>query len=148
MRPQLSRLIIIFGVLILAFIIVRWVLRPESFYQYGHYRGKALIELSTREPRYVDRKTCAECHDEQTAQNAAGPHSHVSCQTCHGPGDHHIAEPSTSNIHRPKTKEICVRCHEANKARPAKFPQIEMAEHGDGAKCESCHTVHNPGEIH
>jgi hypothetical protein len=146
MRPQLSRLLIAFGLLVIAFIVVRWVLKPDSFYEYGHYRGKALSELSAREPTYVPRKACAECHDEQASQNAAGPHLHISCQTCHGPGNKHIAEPTTSNIIKPKPKDICLRCHLANKARPARFPQID-ADHGDGASCETCHSIHNPSDI-
>jgi len=148
MPPQLSRLIIIFGFLIAAFIAVRWAAKPDSFYQYGHYRGKALTELASRPARYVPRTACADCHDEEAAQNHAGPHAAISCQSCHGPGDAHIADPSTENITKPVVLTICTRCHLANKERPASFPQIETPDHNGGASCETCHTVHNPHDIH
>jgi hypothetical protein len=147
MPPQLSRLIVIFGVLVLAFITVRVVLKPATFSQYGHYRGAALTEALAREPAYIPRAECAQCHDEQAAQNAAGPHSRISCQTCHGPGREHIADPSLGNIHKPAVRDLCLRCHDQRDARPHQQPQIDEKEHADGANCGACHTIHNPAEV-
>jgi hypothetical protein len=147
MPPQISRLIAIFSVLILAFVTVRWVLKPESFYQYGHYRGRALTEALVRTPAYQPRAACAECHDEQAAQNAAGPHSKISCQTCHGPGREHLDDPSTKNIQKPPVRETCLRCHEQRAARPHWHVQINEQEHADGAACGDCHSIHNPSEV-
>ena len=148
MPPQLTRLIIIFGFLALAFFVGRRLARPDSFYEYGHYRGKALTELSERAPKYVPRKVCADCHDQEAAQNAAGPHAKISCQTCHGPGNLHVDDPQKSNIIHPNVVATCTRCHLENKARPSKFPQIAIPDHNDGKSCNKCHTVHNPLDIH
>ena len=148
MPPQLSRLMIIFGLLVALFIAVRWVAQPASFYQYGHYRGRALSELASRPVKYVNRKACADCHDEQAKQNLAGPHSRISCQTCHGPGSEHIENPSTENILLPIVAQTCVRCHARNGARPASFPQIEVKDHAGNKLCTVCHVTHNPQEFH
>jgi hypothetical protein len=148
MPKQVSRLAVIFALLLAAFVVVRWIAKPHSFYEYGHYRGKALDELSAGEPKYVERTACADCHDTQAAQNLAGPHKVISCQTCHGPGDAHIAEPSTTNIQLPVATELCLRCHRQDPARPHNFPQIIPSEHSGGEPCETCHVVHNPIEIH
>lgn len=145
--PQVSRLIAIFGFLIVAFVVVRWVLKPESFYQYGHYRGEALNESLVRQPRYVVRTACTECHDTEADANAASPHKKISCQTCHGPGQEHLDEPTTQNIQKPEVRTICLRCHEERSARPDWYPQINEQEHADGAVCSDCHAVHNPAEV-
>ena len=46
---------------------------------------------------------------------------------------------------RPDSKVLCARCHAANVARPARFPQVEVAEHTGGEACTTCHAAHNPG---
>ena len=147
MPPQLNRLFIIFGFLAIAFVTVRYVARPKSFYEFGHYRGDALKEATLKSPHYVPRAQCADCHDEEAKLNLAGPHSHVNCQVCHGPGDKHVDDPSTANITKPEPRSMCLRCHEERVSRPAKFPQINEKEHAEGKLCSACHTVHNPSEI-
>ena len=147
MPPQLTRLFIIFAGLGVLFIVVTWVAEPASFGWYGHYRADALAELSAKPAHYVVRDACAECHDEEAKTHKNGVHTRISCQSCHGPGDAHIEEPSAENITRPVVVSMCARCHEANYARPKNFPQIVLAEHTDGAACNTCHIVHNPGDM-
>ncbi|MCB1060508.1 MAG: hypothetical protein KDB65_09765 [Calditrichaeota bacterium] len=146
MPPQVSRLVLIFAVIIIAFVATRWWLRPDTFGEYGHYRGKALPAAVAKSPHYISKTTCAECHDDEAAQNTAGPHKKINCQTCHGPGASHIEDPSTDNIRKPEVIPTCLRCHEERAARPAKFPQINYKEHADGEACNTCHHVHNPLE--
>ncbi len=147
MPPQLTRLFIIFAALGVLFIIVTWVAEPASFGWYGHYRADALTELSARPVHYMPRDACAECHDEEAKTHKNGVHAKISCQTCHGPGDKHIEEPTVENITKPVPAQFCIRCHEANFSRPARFPQIVVAEHTEGKACNVCHIVHNPGEM-
>jgi hypothetical protein len=147
MPPQLTRLFIIFSGLGVLFIIVTWVAEPASFGWYGHYRADALTELSAKPVTYVPRDACADCHVEEAKENHDGVHSHISCQTCHGPGNKHIEEPSTDNINKPAVATLCLRCHEQNYSRPKRFPQIVPAEHTEGKACNACHVVHNPGEM-
>jgi hypothetical protein len=145
MPPQLTRLFIIFAGLGVMFIVVTWVAEPASFGWYGHYRADALAEAAARTTRYVPRDACAECHEEEAKLNKDGVHSKISCQSCHGPGDKHIEEPSTENIVKPVVAVFCLRCHEASYARPKNFPQIVVAEHAEGKTCDKCHVVHDPG---
>ncbi|HEY3296736.1 MAG TPA: hypothetical protein VGL38_14995 [bacterium] len=147
MPPQLSRLMIAFGLLVVLFIVVRWVAQPDSFYQYGHYRGKALSELASAPVKFIPRATCAECHEDQAKQNAAGPHVHISCQSCHGPGSDHVDNPTAENIILPVVGQTCVRCHAQNAARPASFPQIDVKDHAGKKQCTDCHVTHNPQEF-
>jgi hypothetical protein len=39
---------------------------------------------------------------------------------------------------------LCVRCHEANSAKPKTFPQVASAEHSAGLPCDTCHQPHSP----
>ena len=39
---------------------------------------------------------------------------------------------------------LCVRCHQANIAKPKQFPQVVAAEHSGGAACDMCHQPHSP----
>lgn len=146
MPPQVSRLIMIFAVIGLAFIATRWWARPDTFGQYGHYRGSALSAAVDKEPHYINKSVCVECHDDEAALHVAGPHKKVSCQICHGAGAVHAEDPQASNIRKPEVTSTCQRCHEKRAARPARFPQIETAEHADNEPCNSCHVVHNPSE--
>ncbi len=147
MPPQLNRLFLIFGFIVLAFVAMRWIAQPESFGEYGHYRGDALAEATVREPAYVPRNACAECHEDEANLHSAGPHKNVSCQICHGAAVDHVEDPTTKNIKRPDIRALCLRCHEQLEARPAKFPQIDEKEHADGEACNTCHVVHNPAEM-
>ncbi len=147
MKPQLSRLLLIFGLLVAAFIFTRWIAQPRSFYAFGHYRGDALTEIGAHPVHYAAPDACADCHDEEVAQKAAGPHRNISCQSCHGPGNGHVAEPSMENILHPDIHTYCAHCHAASVARPANFPQIAVKDHADNKSCDSCHLIHNPGEI-
>jgi hypothetical protein len=147
MAPQLSRLMIIFGIIAAMFLVVRFVARPDSFSWYGHYRGAALSEVSSYPVKYVDRSSCAECHDDEAALNAAGPHEKISCQACHGPGQAHLEDPTAENIKRPEVMAMCLRCHDRISSRPKSFPQIDRAEHTEGQPCGACHNIHDPSEI-
>ena len=45
---------------------------------------------------------------------------------------------------RPDPLVVCVRCHQANVARPASFPQKDKAEHSGDEPCTTCHVAHHP----
>lgn len=147
MPPQMTRLMYIFGLLIALYVVVRWVAKPESFYWYGHYRGAALAEIAGLEIEHSPPGACSDCHSDKAAENRAGPHSSISCQTCHGAGEGHVNEPTAANIALPVVSETCVLCHERNHARPDWFPQVKSRAHSSGMACDECHLVHNPGEF-
>ncbi len=147
MSPQISRLVIIFGIIIVVFSIVRFVAKPESFYRYGHYRGLALSEISSLPITYADPTLCGECHDVEAEDNRTGVHSSLYCQICHGPGEEHGLDPTDENIIHPHGVDVCRLCHMPNGARPEEFPQIDFIEHAEGEVCIDCHLAHNPGDF-
>ena len=89
MPQQVIRLLIAFALFISIFLVAAAFLKPESFGEFGHYRGDALREIAAKEIKFVDIKTCTECHKANADVLAEAEHSTINCQTCHGPGYKH-----------------------------------------------------------
>ncbi len=64
MPAQLNRILLLFIAFIGIFLLVRHFLIPETFGQYGHYRGESLIDVASREMTFADREDCYACHDD------------------------------------------------------------------------------------
>jgi len=93
---------------------------------------------------YAGRAACVECHSDVPETAKGSGHAVVRCEACHGPLAAHAGDPGTHLAVRPDSKVLCVRCHAPNVARPARFPQVDAAEHAGDAACTACHTAHNP----
>ncbi len=143
--PQITRLILLTAAIVVSYFIARHFLVPESFGQYGWYRGNALRELSSLPVSYAGRDACAECHAEVVTKKAKSNHREVGCESCHGPNRAHADDPTITpaKIVDPR---FCLRCHQTDPARPAKFPQIDAGEHNAGQTCMECHQPHSPME--
>jgi hypothetical protein len=141
---HLLRMAFIFLAGTAVFLIVRAFLVPPSFGEYGHYRGDSISEVAASPVSFAGHQTCETCHADILEMKQKGKHVGVNCEACHGPLAKHADDPGT--IHPPKldTAVLCVRCHEANVAKPAGFPQIQAAEHMPGLTCETCHQPHSP----
>jgi hypothetical protein len=145
MPVQVKRLLLLFGVIVLFFLLARHYLTPDTFGQYGHYRGASLKENADKPIRYVNMKeTCVVCHDSIAAVKDSSVHRFINCQTCHGPGYLHADNPTKENITKPHLREFCGTCHSKNPARAKVIKQIDMDEHNPGDECISCHNSHNP----
>lgn len=129
---------------LVVFLLLRAHFIPRSFGQYGHYRGDALAELSSKPIHFAGHKACAECHSDIAEAKQTGKHAGVNCEACHGPQAVHAADPGAEKPTLPDTRVLCVRCHEQRLARPKKFPQVVSAEHSGGEACKTCHVPHNP----
>jgi hypothetical protein len=68
-------------------------LTPDSFYQYGHYRGDAVAEIAAKVPKLQGSASCQPCHKKAYAEWTAG-------------------------IHRKATRNNAIQGHDQNK-RPA-----------------------------
>ena len=152
MPPQLKRLVLIFLIIISLFLIIRHFLVPESFGEYGHYRGLALAEIQADTLKYLGESACAGCHD--NIANTKGQHEHVSlsCKTCHGPGHDHVKslEVGDSLIKPdiPDKREFCLICHAQNAARSTEeVAQVDPEDHNAGLVCMECHNPHDPLEM-
>ena len=143
--PQVVRLAFVTVAIVVSYFSARHFLVPESFGQYGWYRGNALKEYAALPLVYGGQAACAECHEEVVKKRAKAGHASVACESCHGPLQAHVDDP---NIKPPKigNPKLCAGCHESSPARPVKFKQVVLSEHNADQKCTECHQPHLPTE--
>ena len=144
MPPQFTRLVLLTVLLFGSYFVMRHFMRPDSFGEYGHYRGAALKELARMEPSYAGMKACDECHGELLAQWPKSPHRTVSCESCHGPQRAHVKDPDLKPAKHDAA--LCLRCHASNPSRPAFQKQILRADHYPDSACVECHLPHQPNQ--
>ena len=145
MPAQLKRLFVLGVVVVSVFLVLKYLLTPSSFGQYGHYRGASLEEVAMHPVKYVGSNTCNECHDTIVNMKLEGLHSDIQCESCHGPGYQHNKLPKQYKLIRQDTRDFCAKCHSMNKARPEKaITQQDIKEHHTDKKCVTCHNPHQP----
>lgn len=145
--------ILLLAVLI-AMVLGRSLFVPDSWGEYGWYRGDAVAEHRNKPIRHGGNDTCAMCHDVEFADHSAGAHVSVQCELCHGPVALHVnLDDGEMLAEMPvrRSRELCELCHLRLAARPADFPQIEVREHvaENGGEltadaCFQCHDPHSP----
>jgi len=141
---HLLRLAGLFAVGIVIFLLLRQVLVPPGFGQYGHFRPGAMDMVRDRPMTYAGRTTCEMCHEEQLKVLQSGKHAKLGCEACHGPQAKHADDSSNVKPVLPVAHVLCPVCHESNSAKPKGFPQVVTAEHSSGAECTTCHKPHRP----
>jgi cytochrome c553 len=141
---HLIRLALLFLAGVVLFLIARAILVPAGFGELGHYRTGALEDNRGRALAFAGHAACADCHDEVAKALGGGRHARVACESCHGPLAAHAADPEATKPARLEVVALCARCHEQNRARPATQPQVDVAEHAEGAACTECHAAHAP----
>jgi hypothetical protein len=141
---HLIRLAALFAAGIGGFLLIRQSVLPAGFGKYGHFRAGALQDVRSRPVSFAGRGACEACHDEQHSVIVKGKHANVGCESCHGPLARHADDPDKLKPVRPDPAKLCVTCHEANSAKPRKFPQVDSKDHSGGEPCKSCHVPHNP----
>ena len=144
---HLFRLAGVFAAGLLLFVALRSVLVPRSFGQYGHFRGNALADIKAQPVHYAGHEACEACHSDVLDQKVKGKHARVNCEACHGPLATHAGDPGGTTPEKLDTAKLCVRCHEANTAKPKWFPQVVSADHSAGLACNECHQPHNPAIV-
>jgi len=145
MPVQIRRLLIAFAIFIGIMLVLKYYLTPESWREYGPYRGYALTEIAGDEAKYVQMETCSMCHDSIAELKSQGVHETIECEICHGPGYKHADEPEHNRMEIIGDGLFCLRCHEKNMARPENIiKQIDAAEHSEGEECTTCHNPHQP----
>ena len=142
---HLFRLVWIFAIALVAFVIVRGILVPKSFGKYGHYRGDAITEISALPVAFAGHQVCEACHPDVLEAKVKGSHRGVNCEACHGALAKHADDPVSIHPAWLDTRVLCVVCHEVNGSRPKNFPQITAKDHnGAELPCETCHEPHSP----
>jgi uncharacterized CHY-type Zn-finger protein len=142
---HLTRVALVFAGGLILFIIARGLVVPKSFGQLGHYRASALEDIAARAPRFAGREVCEGCHSDVADLKKTGAHAKVGCEACHGALAAHATDPQSVVPKLPDTAVLCVKCHEANSAKPAKFPQVVAKDHAGDTACGTCHQPHKPG---
>ena len=140
---HLVRVAVLFAVAIVVFVVVQAALVPDDFGTYGHYRTGALDDNRALPLVYAGVAACVDCHFDVPEAAAGGGHAAIRCEACHGPLARHAEDPAIEPG-RPDAAVLCARCHAANVARPAGFPQVAVDDHAGGESCLTCHTAHNP----
>jgi hypothetical protein len=141
---HLIRLAVVMVIALVVFLSVRAAVVPRSFGQYGHYRGAALSEVSSRIPAFAGHDVCEGCHGDIADVKKQGKHIVVPCEACHGALARHAEDPTSIAPVKLNAAVLCARCHEANSAKPKAFPQVVTADHSGGADCTACHQPHRP----
>ena len=141
---HLIRLAVLGAILVVAFLAIRKAVVPAGFGKYGHYRAGALDDISARPISFAGHDACEVCHDDQAKKKAEGKHAQVSCEACHGPLAAHANDPDANKAVKPDPATLCVRCHEADSAKPKDFPQVVSRDHAPGESCVTCHNPHSP----
>jgi len=169
MPQYIKRLIIVFALFVLLFLILQQILKPVSFGELGHFRSKAIIENSVNEIHYAGFANCSSCHDTIRMEKAEGLHAMLTCEACHGPGLKHAMYagrfaygelPDSLVLQKPTERKDCDVCHQINAARikiqydtvdNTLVRQINTLEHNlmskktkKERKCISCHNPHQP----
>jgi len=146
MPPQLKRLIPLFLAFIGLFLIVRYLLIPDSFGQFGHYRGASLLDNESHDMVHASRAQCYECHEDIKDKLDNDVHADLSCLTCHGPGLSHVDNPEADNIIKESGRQFCGRCHHINAARPLDVVyQVDIKTHH--IETDDCIECHNPHQV-
>ncbi|MDH5638520.1 MAG: hypothetical protein OEZ04_08515 [Nitrospinota bacterium] len=159
---HLKRALWIIAFLFVAGNVIRFSVVPESFGQYGDFRGAHLAEERARHPIHRGSDICGECHDERLEEKNNGAHGPVPCENCHfqpyaGDEDHPEAHPEVSQS-PDRSQRACLICHQFFPSRPSAFPQVaKFSEHiatnalklkkehvGAHTLCVHCHNPHNP----
>jgi len=145
MQPHLKRAFTLLALVIIVFIIVRSILVPDSFGQYGWYRGDSVEEARNHPVNYAGSISCGEenCHEIIYSVWVKDRHKTVNCETCHGPAEKHALNAREPLTPADDSREYCGKCHFKRLARPENFPQIDPETHSE-LRCSYCHSPHKP----
>jgi len=146
--PQITRLALAFAIFISLFLLVRHLLVPDTFGEFGFYRGASLIDNEQYEIHYSGQQACLDCHQDVEDLKLQDVHSDIRCETCHGPGQKHVLSAEASDILKPTDREFCGLCHARNAAkRTDVIFQVDLNKHNIGKNCIECHNPHQPWEM-
>lgn len=139
---------------LLTFLIVRGLLIPRSFGEYGFYRADNVKEQMDKPIHFGSKDVCSACHDAIWNQHQKGVHVKVPCQDCHAPVSTHVDLEKGEFVDKmriQKTSKLCLRCHTKLPSRPVNFPQIDVETHLEKVPnahqtdvCFGCHNPHDP----
>jgi hypothetical protein len=144
MRGYNKKMILSFAVFITIFMLVRTIVVPPSFGDYGWYRGDSVAEIAETHAVYATSKDCETCHSKIYDEWVNGEHKTVNCETCKGAGGEHIKSSGDREMEVDTSRDFCALCHNQNPSRPVDFSQKDTSVHNVGQLCIECHDPHDP----
>lgn len=170
MPDQIKRLFVAFVIFLAIFLLLRYLLIPDSFGELGHYRADAIDDVAAYPLKHAGRESCIQCHAEVVEELSNGFHAALSCEGCHGPAYLHVTHSGTADpdhypdslrLRRPVERETCARCHDLNASRVklsgdstdiSIVRMVDVNEHnhfiydetGETIRCIECHYSHSP----
>lgn len=132
--------VVIFG-------LVRTLLVPVSFGEYGRYRGDSITEVASREVNFAGggNDTCGKCHQDHYLALTQAEHKQLNCQTCHGPGAKHAAKAGSQSLAVKGDAGLCGACHQETTGRVTQqIATVKLQMHSGGVECGRCHDPHRP----
>ena len=140
---HLLRVLLLFAVGAVSFVVAQRLFVPKGFGTLGHYRVGALADNRSFPVVFAGRAACEECHTDVAEARKGGRHERIGCEACHGPLARHAEDQSVKPV-RPDGRDLCLGCHAELVGRPAKFPQVQAKEHAPDGACIDCHAAHKP----
>ena len=151
------RIVLVFVGIIAIVLVGRMIMLPDSWGEYGYYRGAYIDQEAHKSISYGTNKSCQECHSNVYDLAQHSKHKRLSCEICHAPITDHIKDGqkiATMPTKQGKEQvELCLRCHKKIVGRSPKIKTIISAKdhlEEKGVKldhsCNQCHTVHAPFE--
>ncbi len=154
MPKHIVRLLALIAVVAVVVFSVKKFLVPDSFYQYGHYRGNAVAEIASKAPKLQGSASCQSCHKEAYAVWTSGIHRKATkdnkvqgvvvkygpgCEVCHtGPaGNHPSKEPMPLSVE----DRVTSITHLEHKVHPANVPGRNLMLDPESMRgvCLNCH---------
>ena len=111
MRPQITRLLVVFGVAIASLVVARHYLIPPTFGKLGHYRAAAVDTVVAHKVKYAGHEVCALCHEAVAKLHDTHRHRNVACEVCHGAAAGHADAPTDIKPPAPRQRAACPLCH-------------------------------------
>ena len=152
----MKRVLLVFVAIISLVVIGKILITPDSWGEYGYFRGDYIDEEAQKTMKYGTNISCVECHEEVYELKHKSSHKRLSCEICHSAVSDHVRD--NKKFADMPTKqgdpqvEMCLNCHKKIEGRPEKFPMIDHKNHLDKHNvksthsCDQCHTVHAPLE--
>jgi cytochrome c553 len=153
MPKHIVRLLTVIAVLAIVALSARWIFKDSSFYQYGHYRGKAPAEIASKLPKHQGSASCQSCHKAIYDEWSAGIHrkatkdnavpgivikSGPGCEVCHtAAGNHPSKEPMPLSVE----DQITTITHSHEHVHASNIPGRKLLLTPDEMRgmCMNCH---------
>ncbi|MFV1994046.1 MAG: multiheme c-type cytochrome [Verrucomicrobiales bacterium] len=127
------------GILIVgfvAFVFFRNAMIPESWDPSRSFRQAALADIAALPSIHGGNASCVNCHqdEDETHQDSmdeleGGAHNSLSCESCHGPLAHHVADDrKIADARIDYSRLLCINCHGNSVSLPVDFPKFLLAD--------------------